>query len=306
MFRTHTASWIPMFLFVVARGGDGGTGANSVGDGGLAGRAGTGGLRRSGRRCDGGRTGTRCRTSDDGTAVGDVCKRHAMSWLGRTIALLGIVVSLVACGSADTGLIGGGTGGTGPVADSGNVLESCYRAGGICGCGCDMGWHLGPGFGEPGSLACGPSTPSGCAQVCCLPDPGGPAAGGSGGSVIFVTGGSREDASGHGAAGGTGGTISSDAATEASEFLGGPCGADTCTAGQICLDLTTMSGQQNPSAPSGPATQATKSCRTAPIVCNLSGPCDAVCCRALCGGGADARCSCGLTPTTGECTLSLP
>jgi hypothetical protein len=160
-----------------------------------------------------------------------------------------------------------------------------------------------------GMCTCSKGGYASCTQSYCPP----PGTGGS--PPILGTGGSDSiieigllDASR-----GSGGAASMDAAadansTDAAQFEGGPCGADTCSSGQVCVTLTTVSGQYNPNGggTGQPTSETTKSCRAVPLACPRAGSCDPNCCRALCGGGSDARCSCSLETKFAGCTLGLP
>jgi hypothetical protein len=162
-----------------------------------------------------------------------------------------------------------------------------------CGmCTCDKGGHVS------------------CTEFSCQPPPGA-----GGGPPILGTGGSESviEIGALDASRDTGGTTALDAtadanSTDAAQFEGGSCGTDTCSVGQVCVSLTTVSGQYNPNGGSAgqPTSQSTKSCRSVPAACPRAGSCDSSCCSALCGGGGDALCSCSLGTKSAGCTLGLP
>jgi hypothetical protein len=149
-------------------------------------------------------------------------------------------------------------------------------------------------------------------------DTGTGGAGGTGGALIIVAarGSSTEggavsiDAGSDGPTGRDGGIVPDAMSTldGAAPFPGGTCDRDTCTDGQICLSVRTVSGQYNPAggSPGVPTVQTTKSCRTVPSACGMLGSCSEACCKALCGGGSDAMCACSLTSTSGGCSVGLP
>lgn len=183
-------------------------------------------------------------------------------------------------------------------ADKAGATGSCGRDGlppVVSGCGCSCNEH-----GEVVCLYCSDFT------------------GGSGG--ILSTGGASAyptlfpigGTTGATDSGASHGRVSTEAGTSAdasnAPFPGGPCGTDTCTAGQVCLSLTTVNGQYNPAGggTGQPSTQTTRYCWPVPSACSLTRSCDGTCCQALCGGGTDAICTCGLTSTSAGCTLGLP